>query len=137
MNFKGFDYTGTAKLLRRQLDKYKKLNYDGMKTLLYANEVITTDQESIIDSKIGHGKMEYLIVKIIIPSLELGNGKKYKKFLEAMEKSEDTDLQDAAKELGRLIFMHVRRSSSVTFSYNYVAAYIYTYIQLYMHTFLM
>ena len=102
MTFKGFDYAGTAKLLRIQLDKLLKLNYDNMKTSLYASGVITTEEKRIIDSKIGSEKMDYLIVEIIIPSLELGNGKKYKSFLKAMEESEDTDLQYTAKMLGKL-----------------------------------
>ena len=107
MNFKGFDYTGTAKLLRIQLDKLLKLNYDNMKTSLYANGVITTEEKRIIDSKFGRKQMEYLIVEIIIPSLELGYGKKYKSFLKAMEDNEDTNLQYTAKMLGKLILMEI------------------------------
>ena len=75
-----------------------------MKTLLFANDVITTKEKKVIESKIGCEKMEYLI-EIIIPSLEQGFGKKYKSFLKAMEDSEDTDLRDTAKKLGMLIFM--------------------------------
>ena len=101
MNFKGFDYIGTAKLLRRQLDTLSKLNYDNMTTSLYARGVITAKEKKIIDSKIGCEKMVYLIVEIIIPSLEQRFGKKYKSFLKAMEDNEDTDLQDTARMLGR------------------------------------
>ena len=79
-----------------------------MKTSLYAYEVITTKEQNIIDNKIGCEKMEYLIVKIIIPSLEQRHGKKYKSFLKAMEDSEDTDLQDTAKMLGMLILVMPR-----------------------------
>ena len=74
-----------------------------METSLYANDVITTKQKDIIANKIGHDKMEYLIVKIVVPSLQQGFGKKYKYFLKAMEDSEDTDLQDTAKILGMYI----------------------------------
>ena len=83
-----------------QLDRLSKLNYDNMKTSLFANKVITTKEQNIIDNKIGCEKMEYLIVKIIIPSLEQRRGKKYKSFLKAMEDNEDTDLQDTAEMLG-------------------------------------
>ena len=107
INFKGFDYAGTAKLLKMQLDRLSKLNYDNMKTSLYANEVITTEEKRIIDSKIGREKMVYLIVEIIIPSLEQGFGKKYKSFLKAMEDSEDTDLRSTAKTLGKLVLMEI------------------------------
>ena len=109
MNFKGFDYIGTAEQLRMQLEKLSKLNYDNMKTSLYASSAITTKEKRIIDSKIGCEKMEYLIVEIIIPSLEQRFGKKYKSFLKAMEDSEDTDLQDTARMLGKLIFMEYVR----------------------------
>ena len=104
--FQGFDYTGTANKLEKQLTKLSKLNYDNMKTSLYDNGVITTEEQNIIDNKkTRHEKMKYLIVEIIIPSLKQGFGTKYKSFLKAMEESEDTDLQDTAKKLGRLIFM--------------------------------
>ena len=82
-----------------------------MERSLFAKEVITTQQKKIIANKIGHDKMEYLIVEVIIPSLEQGFGKKYKYFLKAMEDSEDTDLQGTAKMLGtyvsRLIFIYI------------------------------
>ena len=83
------------------------LSYDNMKTLLFANDVITTKEKKVIENKIGCEKMEYLIEEIIIPSLEQGFGKKYKSFLKAMEDSEDTDLRDTAKKLGMLIFMEL------------------------------
>ena len=108
MNFKGFDYTGTANWLKRQLNKLSGLNYDNMKRLLLANEVITTEEKKMIDNyKIGCDKIEYLIVEIIIPSLKLGYGKKYKSFLKAMEDSEDTDLRYTAKMLGKLILIEI------------------------------
>lgn len=72
-----------------------------METGLYANDVITDDQRMQIKSKIGHKKMDYLIVDILIPSLKGEHSKKYKSFLKVMEHNEDTDLQSAAKMLGK------------------------------------
>ena len=69
---------------------------------LYAKDVITSEQRKLIDAKTGQEKMMYLIVDIIIPSLQLNNCKKYKGFLEAMEESEDSDLKSTAKTLGML-----------------------------------
>ena len=73
-----------------------------METSLFANDVITTKQKKIIAKKIDD-KMEYLIVEIIISSLQQGFGKKYKYFLKAMEDSEDIDLQNTAEMLGMYI----------------------------------
>ena len=103
INFKDFDCIGTAKQLKKQLEKLSMLSYDNMKTSLFANEVITTKEKEVIDSKIGCEKMEYLIEEIIIPSLEQGFGKKYKSFLKVMEDNQDTTLQYTAKMLGMLI----------------------------------
>ena len=88
--------------LRNQLDKLTKLNYDGMKTSLYSKKVITRDQRNLIDLQVGRNKMDYLIVDVIIPSLETQFSKKYKLFLKVMEDNDDIDLQHAAEMLGRL-----------------------------------
>ena len=74
-----------------------------MKTQLYSKKVITRDQRILIDTQIGRDKMDYLIVDIIIPSLEVQFSKKYKSLLQVMEDNDDIDLKNAAKMLGRLI----------------------------------
>ena len=73
-----------------------------MKTLLFTKKVITFQEMKIIDVKIGKDQMIYLIVDIIIPSLNANNSKKYKGFLEAMEESDDTDLQSMINTLGKI-----------------------------------
>ena len=93
------------KQLRKQLDRLTKLNYDNMKISLFSDEVITADQRRIIEIQVGRNKMEYLIVDIIIPSLEAQFSTKYRLFLRVMEKNDDIDLQSAAKMLGRLIIV--------------------------------
>ena len=75
-----------------------------METSLFGKKVITQDQRTKIEHMIGRKKMEYLIVDIIIPSLQVGLVKKYTSFLESMEESEDDDLQATAKTLRKLIF---------------------------------
>ena len=102
MNFTGFDYIGTAQQLRRQLNELSNLSYDNMRISLFSSSVITSEEREIINSKIGREKMEHLIVKIIIPSLEQRFGKKYKSFLKVMEDNEDPNLQMTAGRLGRL-----------------------------------
>ena len=100
-----FDYDDTAKKLKKQLDKLSRLKYDSMSSSLYSNDVITTKEREIIEEsdKPNHKKMEYLIVNVIIYSLKLGHGKKYKSFLKVLEDSEDSDLRSVAKSLGMLI----------------------------------
>lgn len=71
-----------------------------MMSSLYAKNVITNQERLIIDTKIGEEKMTYLIVDIIIPSLEIGFCKKYEGLLQAMEESDDDALKSKAKELG-------------------------------------
>ena len=74
-----------------------------MMNSLYAKGVITYSERKIINANIGQEKMMYLLVDIIIPSLELNFWKKYKGFLEAMEESDDSDLRSTAERLGKLI----------------------------------
>ena len=78
-----------------------------MERSLYAYEVITADERTMIKSKVGDDKMDYLIVEIVIPSLKQKFSKKYKGFLEAMEDSEDIDLQNTAKMLGTYICSYI------------------------------
>ena len=99
-----FDYCDAANKLKEQSDQLIGLNYDNMGMKLFSYGVITFSEKEIIDTKVNHKKMEYLIVDIIIRSLNQGLGKKYKCFLKAMEHSDDTDLQSTAKSLGKLIF---------------------------------
>ena len=98
-----FDYDDVADNLKKQLGVLTKLKYNAMMGSLLAEDVITYDERKIINEKIGAEKMDYLIVDIIIPSLKVKNHKKYKGFLKAMENSEDGDLKDMAKRLGKWI----------------------------------
>ena len=98
-----FKCSVAADTLKTQLGALTKLNYSAMMGSLYSNDVITNEQRQIIDAKIGEGKMMYLIVDILIPSLKLNHCKKYRGFLKAMEENDDSDLKSMAEKLGKLI----------------------------------
>ena len=100
--FSEFNYKAVAEELKKELGTLSKLNYNAMKTLLIAKNVITDQQMKIIDGKIGEEQMTYLLVDIIIPSLKVNNSEKYKGFFEAMKGSDDSDLKNIAKKLGKL-----------------------------------
>ena len=97
-----------------------ELKYDNMESLLYSKEVITTDEKNIIFLQIGCKKMDYLLARIIIPSLKGKYSEKYKLFLEAMKESEDIDLNNTAKMLAGCLL------------YRTVIAYIYSYNIMYI-----
>ena len=101
-----FDYCDAANRLREQSDQLSGLKYDNMGMKLYSYGVITFNENEIIDEKkVNHEKMKYLIVHVIIRSLNQGLSKKYKLFLKAMEDSDDFVLQSIAGRLGKFIFM--------------------------------
>ena len=105
--FLEYDYAAAAEKLRKQVNDFAKLKYDNMERSLYAYKVITAGERKEIKSKVGGDQMDYLIVDIIIPSLEQKFSKKYKGFLKAMEDSEDIDLQKTAEMLGTYVATYV------------------------------
>ena len=73
-----------------------------MRAKLYSYEVITSQQRHEINALIGEAQMEK-VIDIVIDSLGANQTAKYKGFLIAMEKNEDTLLQMKAVELGKWI----------------------------------
>ena len=73
-----------------------------MMSSLFSKRVITDNERKEIDTRIGDGKMTYLIVDIILPSLNQNFSKKYKYFLQSLEESDDIDLKSTAEKLGKL-----------------------------------
>lgn len=72
-----------------------------MKMLLYQKYVITTEEaETISKLNTNRDKMSHVIIRILIVSLECSFCRKYKRFLEAMEESQDMLLNKTAKDLG-------------------------------------
>ena len=83
------------------------LNADAVVVGLYQRDVITSEEKEIIEGiSLRSKKMEYIIDKIIIPSLKAEIIKKFKNFLEAMEDSEDTTVKDVGSRLGMMNFNH-------------------------------
>ena len=76
---------------------------------LIAKDVITNEERKLIAKETGAGKMTYLILDVIIPSLKLKRCKKYQGFLKAMEDSEDGDLVSIAKRLGESMNAHYQK----------------------------
>ena len=77
-----------------------------MEDHLFAYQVITRDEKTVINSLIGNAKMQK-VLDILLVSLGANQTTKYKGFLQAMEKSEDTLLNDKAKELGKWISSYI------------------------------
>ena len=128
--FPVFDCSATVDQLKKQLCTLTRLNYNAMMGSLFAKNVITDEQRLLIRAEIGEEKMMYLIVDIIIPSLQLNNYMKYKGFLEAMEESEDSDLKSMAERLGKLIApLKIGFSYRPMYSYVFLVCYTsYTYV---------
>ena len=68
---------------------------------LFAREVITFRQKEMIEViPLQSQRMEYLLDKIIIPTLALKISPKFKSLLEVMEESDDEKLTSMAEKLG-------------------------------------
>ena len=84
---------------------------------LFAREVITFRQKEMIEViPLQSQRMEYLIDKIIIPTLTFNISTKFKSLLEVMEESGDDKLTSMAEKLGM---------------YRYVVTYISNYATIY------
>ena len=59
----------------------------------------------IEDKLVQSERMEYILDKIILPSLEFDISTHYIKFLEVMESSDNEKLNSMAQKLGMLLYM--------------------------------
>ena len=87
------------------MDHYNVLinvNTTAMLPTLLAKGVITlVDKDTISLTKpLERDKMQYLLDRIIIPSLQAGVSEKYRLLLEVMKESEDIVTRKVAQELG-------------------------------------
>ena len=94
-----FDCANAAKNLREKSAELRNLPYNEMRAHLYAKGVITRNDKERLDKMINTEQMSYLI-DILTNSLDLKMPKKYKKFLESMEESDDLVLNKVAQNLG-------------------------------------
>ena len=77
-----------------------------MERALFSKEVITSyDKETIRTKDTNTKKIEYLIIDILMVSLENSFPDKYRSFLAVMENNEDTLLQKTARDLGKINFI--------------------------------
>ena len=98
---KPFDCSAVAEMLRKDLVALSKFKYKNMDIALEANGVITEREKEEIDKMTSNADQIMEVIKIVRASL-LGNmTEKYKGFLDAMEQSEDPDLNAKAKELSK------------------------------------
>jgi len=97
---KPFNCSAVEEMLRKDLVALCNLNYNNMAIALQANGVITRQEKEEIDKMAVNADKMAKIIDIVQASLLGNKTKKYKGLLKAMEQSQDTDLQDKAKELG-------------------------------------
>lgn len=77
-----------------------KLNADAILPALLSKGVITFDEKPVFDTKqLQREKMEHLIDKIIVPSLQVGTIEKFNGLLEVMEDSDDTTINAVGKSI--------------------------------------
>ena len=89
------------------IDNYEdliELNATAMLASLFSKRVITLIEKDIIlqTKPLEREKMQYLLDKIIIPSLQAGVVQKFELFLEVMKGSEDIAINILAQKLGML-----------------------------------
>ena len=101
----GIDCSKAAGMLRDKYDKLSNLPYESMDGKLFCYKVITSDEKVKIDKLGGNKKMQE-VLGIVIASLKCEQITKYSGFLQAMEESENTLLNEIAKELGKWINIH-------------------------------
>jgi len=97
-----FDHATAAEILRSHYDEVCKLPIKLLLPKLFAKKVVTLEQKKAIENKEKNDLegMTMLLDDVILPSLKIKFGKKYKGFLEAMEENDDQTLKEMAKRLG-------------------------------------
>ena len=88
--------------IQEQYDKLIRLPVDSLLPTLYANGVITFDQKIEIEDIPQKIKKTQFILNLIISSLINGRPTLYNRFLKVMEESENVDISQFAKNLGKL-----------------------------------
>ena len=94
-----FDCSEMAKHLKKNLPSLSNLPYKNMKLHLVANDVITNRERKEIDQMVGEDQMAE-VLDILQVSLKNKQTIKFKGFLQAMEESGDTLLEEKAESLG-------------------------------------
>ena len=93
--------SSAAKNILKHYDELTNLPITSILGKLLAKQVITHAEKQTIEGiNTASKKMEHLIDKIIIPSLNINVTVKFKGFLEVMEESVDPVFTNMAEELG-------------------------------------
>ena len=87
--------------VKKNRNSLENLPYHRMKHLLTTYGVITSDEKRVMDHYYS-GQM-FTVINKIIPNLLNNQPKIFKSFLEVMEESDDSLLEDTAKRLGMYI----------------------------------
>lgn len=94
--------TDAIKKVKDAYTRLTNLTVTAMLGSLYAKDVITLKEKQTIQSiPIESDKMEHLLDRVIIPSLDAGRIDKFKLFLEVMEEGDD-QIKSVARRLGML-----------------------------------
>ena len=96
------DCSTACDTIQKQYDKLIHLPLDSLLPTLYAKNVVTFDQKNEIDDIPQKMKKIQFILDLIIRSLKNDVATLYNRFLKVMEESENKDIQQLAKKLGRL-----------------------------------
>ena len=100
----GFDFATTKAKITANYVEIVNLPIELIRRDLFAREVITSRQKEMIETiPLQSQRMEYLLDKIIIPTLTFNISTKFKSLLEVMEESGDEKLTAMAVKLGTYI----------------------------------
>ena len=106
LNFLGtIDNDAAMKVLISQYDKIFMLKVKDLLPSLFSKGVVTLQQKQKIENKeqLEQEGMKVLLDDVILPSLKLNTGEKYKGFLQSMEESDDQTWKEMAKRLGKYL----------------------------------
>lgn len=94
--------TGVEQKVKDHYNNLINLNATAMMPNLYAKRVITLEEKDTMSltKPLERDKMQYLLDKIIVPSLQAGVIQKFELLLEVMEGSEYVVTRSVAKQLG-------------------------------------
>ena len=99
-----FNYSATQLYLKNQYDKLIRLNIgDDLIISLYQKDVITLEEKINMGELKERKRMEYLLDRIIIPSLKSDYSHKYINFLNVMKSSDDGLVKNVASDLISLL----------------------------------
>ena len=104
----GFDFAAANAKVTENYVKLSELPINSILGALLAKKVILPKQKEEMEAiPIESKRMEYLLDKVIYPSLNLEVGIKFKHLLEVMEESKDVMFTAMARKLGTYIATYV------------------------------